>query len=250
MWDDPIIAALFTPATLGMLWLGGFLGAVASGGAGFAFALASASIWLHVFDPVHTAVLVLVCSTLLQLGTIAPLIPHIQAKRLWPFLAGGLAGIPLGVVLLTYTNPGTLKIAIGTFLAAFGLYVLLAPKLPVIAAGGRTADAAVGFAGGILGGLGGYSGVLQTIWTQFRGWPKSEARAVYQPFIIVVQIATMVVLGVAALDKVGILLLIAVLPALFVGGWAGWRLYGHLDERRFRQFLALLLVVSGVTLVF
>ena len=101
MWDDPTVTALFTPATLGMLWLGGFLGAVASGGAGFAFALAAASVWLHVFDPVHTALLVLVCSTLLQLGTIRPLIPHIQVRRLWPFLAGGLAGIPLGVWLLT-----------------------------------------------------------------------------------------------------------------------------------------------------
>jgi uncharacterized membrane protein YfcA len=249
MWRDPALAAFFTPTTLAMLWLGGFLGAVASGGAGFAFALAAASVWLHVFDPVHTAFLVLVCSTLLQFGTIGPLIPHIQVRRLWPFVAGGLAGIPLGVVLLTYTNPGTLKMAVGIFLAAFGLYALLAPRLPVIAAGGRIADAAVGFAGGVLGGLGGYSGVLPTIWTQFRGWPKSEARAVYQPFIIVVQIATMIVLGVTALDKAGMLLLLAVLPALLIGGWVGWRLYGHLDERRFRQFLALLLVVSGVTLV-
>jgi uncharacterized membrane protein YfcA len=59
----------------------------------------------------------------------------------------------------------------------------------------------------------------------------------------------MILVGAVALDKAGILLLIAVLPALLIGGWAGWRLYGHLDERRFRQFLALLLVVSGVTLV-
>jgi uncharacterized protein len=249
MWDDPVVAALFTPATLGILWLGGFLGAVASGGAGFAFALVAASVWLHVFDPVHTALLVLVCSTLLQLGTIWPLIPHIQVRRLWPFVAGGLAGIPLGVVLLTYTSPDALKMAVGLFLAAFGLYVLLAPRLPVIAAGGRAADAAVGFAGGILGGLGGYSGVLPTIWTQLRGWPKTEARAIYQPFIIVAQIATMILVGAVALDKAGILLLLAVLPALLVGGWVGWRLYGHLDERRFRQFLALLLVVSGLTLV-
>ncbi|SRR5258707_6562170 len=249
MWDDPVVAALFTPATLAMLWLGGFLGAVASGGAGFAFALVAASVWLHAFDPVHTAFLVLVCSTLLQFGTIGPLVRHIQVRRLWPFLAGGLAGIPLGVVLLTYTDPNVLKTAIGIFLAAFGLFVLLAPRLPVIAAGGQAADAAVGFAGGVLGGLGGYSGVLPTIWTQLRGWSKFEARAVYQPFIIVAQIATMIVIGVVALDKAGVLLLIVSLPALLVGGWVGWRLYGHLDERRFRQFLALLLVVSGLTLV-
>jgi uncharacterized protein len=249
MWDDPALAALFTPTTLGMLWLGGFLGAVASGGAGFAFALVAASIWLHVFDPVHTAFLVLAGSTLMQFVTIWPLIPHIRMDRLWPFVAGALVGIPLGLVVLAYSDPARLKIALGLFLAAFGLYALLAPRMHVITAGGRAADAAVGFAGGILGGIGGYSGVLPTIWTQLRGWPKTEARAVYQPFIIVAQIATMILMGVVALDRIGVLLLLVSLPALLAGGWAGWRLYGHLDERRFRQFLALLLVVSGVTLV-
>ena len=59
----------------------------------------------------------------------------------------------------------------------------------------------------------------------------------------------MILMGVVSLDRIGVLLLLVSLPALLVGGWAGWRLYGHLDERRFRQFLALLLVVSGVTLV-
>ncbi len=119
----------------------------------------------------------------------------------------------------------------------------------MIAAAAAPADAAVGFAGGILGGLGGYSGVLPTIWTQLRGWPKFEARAVYQPFIIVMQVVTMVVVGAVALDRLAIVLLIAVLPALLAGGWLGWKLYGRLDERRFRQFLAALLVVSGITLV-
>ncbi len=80
MWDDPAVAAALSPGMLAMLWLGGFVGAVASGGAGFAFALVAASIWLHVLDPVHTTLLVLVGSTLLQLGTIWPLLPHVQIR--------------------------------------------------------------------------------------------------------------------------------------------------------------------------
>ena len=44
---------------VGILWLGAFLGALAVGGAGFAFALVASSIWLHALPPLQTAVLVL-----------------------------------------------------------------------------------------------------------------------------------------------------------------------------------------------
>lgn len=246
----PDLLAEFSWTSLGMIWLGALLGAIASGGAGFAFVLAASSIWLHVLDPVRTAMLSLACSTLMQLGTIWPLMPHVKAERVAPFMVAGIAGIPLGVWLLTRTDPSLMKISLGVFLTAFGLYALLAPRLPLVTGGGRIADAIVGFFGGILGGIGGYSGVLPTIWTQLRGWPKIEARAVYQPYILVIQIATIAVIGVLALDRATIWLQIAVLPPLAVGGWAGWRFFSLLDERMFRKVIAGLLVISGLTLVF
>jgi uncharacterized membrane protein YfcA len=249
MWSDPAIAAALQPATLGLLWLGGFIGAVASGGAGFAFALTASAIWLHVLDPLHATLLIVASSALMQFGTVWPLRHHLNGRRLLPFIIGGLIGIPFGVTMLAHTDPSRLKMALGAFLAVFGLYALAAPRLPVVGRGGRPLDSVVGFIGGVLGGLGGYSGVLPTIWTQLRGWPKFEARAVYQPFIIVVQLVTLAMVGFVALDRTGVVLLIAVLPALLAGGVVGWQLYGRLDERRFRQFLAVLLVLSGLTLL-
>jgi uncharacterized membrane protein YfcA len=122
--------------------------------------------------------------------------------------------------------------------------------LPCIKAGGRAADAAVGFVSGILGGIGGYSGVLPTIWTQLRGWPKDVARGVYQPFILVMQIATLLVVGFVTFDTFSLVLIGAALPALLAGAWLGWLAFGKLDERAFRQVLAAMIIVSGATLVF
>jgi uncharacterized membrane protein YfcA len=249
MWGDPATAALFTWPALAMLWLGAFIGAIASGGAGFAFALSASAIWLHVLDPIRATLLVVACSALLQFFTIWPLRHHIDRRRLTPFLIGGVLGIPIGVQLLAHTDANLLKTVLGSFLVLFGSYALVAPRLPVIVAGGQVADGAVGFAGGILGGLGGYSGVLPTIWTQLRGWPKDVARAVFQPFIIVAQLVTLVLVGLVALDRATVLLFLFTLPALAAGAWLGWTIYGRLDERRFRQALAALLVVSGLTLV-
>src|SRR6185312_3550443 len=221
--------------TLGFLWLGGLLGGIAAGASGFAFGLASSSIWLHRIDPLHSAILITACGTLLHLTTLWPLRKHIEIRRLTPFLIGGLIGIPIGVYFLAYTDAGILKITLGIFLVVFGTYSLLAPSLPTITAGGRTVDGAIGFIGGILGGLGGYSGVLPTIWTQLRGWPKAVARGVYQPYVIVIQLVTVVAL--VTFDRSALIMLVAVLPPLLVGTWIGWQLFGKLDERRFRQGL-------------
>src|SRR5882672_8679406 len=101
-------------------------------------------------------------------------------------------------------------------------------RLPLIKGGGRVADAAVGLAAGILGGIGGYSGVLPTIWTQLRGWPKEVARGVYQPFILVAQVATLMMVGAVGLDAAGLLLIAAALPPLAAGAWVGWQIFGRL----------------------
>jgi uncharacterized protein len=243
------VTAALSLETLSIVWLGAFVGALAAGGAGFAFALAASSIWLHALDPIHTTMLVVACGTLLHVTLVWPMRRSIEPARLFPFAIGGLCGVPIGVALLTHVDTHGLKIALGVFLVAYGTYALLAPRLPEIRGGGRAADAAVGFAGGILGGLGGYSGVLPSIWTQLRGWRKDVARGVFQPYILMAHVTTLVLVGIAALDLRGVLMTFAALPPLFAGAWVGWRIYGKLDDRRFRQVLAALLVASGLTLV-
>jgi uncharacterized membrane protein YfcA len=235
--------------TLGFLWLGALLGGIAAGGSGFAFGLAASSIWLHRIDPLHSAILITGCGVLLHMTTIWPQRRHIEVSRLWPFIVGGIAGIPIGVRLLVYTDANVMKSALGVFLLVFGTYALISPRLHTVKAGGRVADARVGFLGGILGGIGGYSGVLPTIWTQLRGWPKEMARAVYQPYVIIIQAIALAGILWVTLDRAGLIMLVAVLPPLLLGTWIGWQLYGKLNDLRFRQALAVLLIASGATLV-
>ena len=39
------------------------------------------------------------------------------------------------------------------------------------------------------------------------------------------------------------------LPALIIGTWLGWKLYGKLDEASFRRVVLALLLISGLALV-
>jgi hypothetical protein len=249
MWADPAVAAIFTAKALAVLWLGAFLGGFASGATGFAFGIVASAVWLHVFDPLHTTMLIVSGGLTIQFGTIWPMRREIEPRRLAPFAIAGLLGIPVGIILLVRIDALALKFALGIFLAVYGLYALTTPRLPRITGAGRLADAGVGFASGVLGGLGGYSGVLPAIWCQLRGWSKEVSRGVYQPFIIMAHVAALTLIGVVALDRAGVVLYLLALPALLVGAFIGWRVYGKLNERRFRQTLAVLLVVSGLILV-
>jgi uncharacterized membrane protein YfcA len=240
--------ANFSLQALIIVWIGAFVGAFAAGGAGFAFALAASAVWLHVLDPLHTTAMVVASGTLLHGILIWPIRRSIEIARLWPFVVGAAFGIPLGVALLSHTRPNIIRPGIGVFLVAYGIYALAAPQLPYFGRGGRAADAAIGFAGGVLGGLGGYSGVLPTIWTQVRGWPKEVARGVYQPFIVFAQVVTLAIIGTITIDRAGIFLFATTIPALALGAWLGLQVYGRLNDRRFRQVLSVMLLLSGPTL--
>ncbi len=233
-----------------IVWLGSFFGAVAAGGAGFAFALAAGAIWLHVIEPLQATALVVSCGLVLHLGLIWRLRDAIEWPRLWPFLAGALIGVPIGVFVVAKTDADLMRWTLGLFLAAYGIYALVLPQLPLVKRGGRLADAGVGVVGGMLGGIGGYSGVLPAVWTQLRGWPKDTARGVYQPFILVGHLATFLLVGFLVFDRKMLILLLVALSALPLGAGIGWMIYGRLDDRHFRQVMAAILLVSGLTLVF
>ena len=80
-----------------------------------------------------------------------------------------------------------------------------------------------------------------------RGWSKDEQRAVFQPVsvaLLVFAAATLIVSG--SFTRPITELLAMGLPAVLLGTWAGFRLYGRVDELMFRRLLLGLLLVSGV----
>ncbi|MDP1882545.1 MAG: TSUP family transporter, partial [Bradyrhizobium sp.] len=116
--------------------------------------------------------------------------------------------------------------------------------------GGRVADAAVGFAGGILGGLAGLSGALPTLWASVRGWGKDQRRGVFQTFnwtVLLTALCLQAAMGLVELDVVWLALL--AFPATITGAWLGARTYRALSDRNFMDLVLALLFLSGVGLV-
>ena len=234
--------ALFIGAT--------FAAALVAGMAGFAFGLVAAAVWLHVLTPLQTTTLIVAFGLIVQGYSVWKLRRALKPARLLPFLLGGAIGLPLGVELLRWTPAAYVRTAVGVCLVLFSVWSLAKPQLKRISAGGRLADGGVGVLSGILGGMTGFGGILPTIWSGLRGWPKDEQRAVFQPTGVAIFLGTALMLGGTGSITVDTTRLFLIgLPALLAGSWLGLKLYGRLDEAGFRKVVLVLLLASGAALV-
>jgi uncharacterized membrane protein YfcA len=227
-----------------------FAASLITGLAGFAFGIIAAGPWLHVLKPAQATTLIVAFGLLIQSYSVWKLRAAIRLRRLLPFLIGSAFGVPLGVKLLHWIAPAHLRAGIGIVLIAYGIYGLLRPRLPDFKNAGRAADGAVGFFGGALGGATGLAGILATIWSGLRGWPKDEQRAVFQP----VGVATFAMIAIwlggnRMVARDTIVAFVIGFPAVLAGTWVGLKLYGKLDEGSFRKVVLGLLLVSGATLI-
>ncbi len=233
-----------------LLPLGALAGGYVSGLAGFGTALMALGIWLYVLPPSAAVPLVLICSIIAQTSTLPSFWRSIDFKLVWPFLIGGLAGVPLGIMLIAHADPQMFKLSFGVLLLLFpaALYFNRAPI--AVSFGGRVADAAVGFAGGILGSLAGLSGPIPILWASVRGWGKDERRGVFQTFnwtILSASLCLQAATGFITREVLALALL--ALPATLLGAWLGARTYHALSDRNFRDVVLGLLFLSGIGLV-
>ena len=129
------------------------------------------SLWLYILTPVQTATLIVAFGLIVQGYSVWKLRRALDWQKLWPFIAGAAFGVPAGVALLTWSDPRSVRIAIGIILILYSVYAFFRPALK-FSGGGRAGDAAVGLLNGALGGLTGLAGILVTIWCNLRGWPK------------------------------------------------------------------------------
>jgi uncharacterized membrane protein YfcA len=242
MWYElPLIAA------------GAFLAALVTGSAGFAFAIIVTGIWIYVLPPATIVLLAAICATLLHAVSVWRFRHDIAYPQLWPFLAGGALGVPLGVYALTHVDAALFRQVFGAFMVIYAAYMLARPRLSPLRlapAPARAADAGVGWVSGVMGGIAMLHGTLPTIWCALRGWDKRRSRCIYQPYILFTGILVMVLVGLSVefeAARVGLYLTVC-LPALGIGLWIGLRIFDWISEAHFRRLVLWLILVSGVSL--
>ncbi|WP_219212275.1 sulfite exporter TauE/SafE family protein [Variovorax boronicumulans] len=230
--------------------LGAVVAGFVQGLSGFAFGLVAMSFWAWALEPRLAAVLAVFGALTGQVIAAVSVRRGFDVQRLLPFVLGGLAGVPAGVWLLPRLDVDAFKAVLGGLLIVWCPAMLMAKRLPRIRFGGRLADGAVGLAGGVMGGIGGFTGTLPTLWCTLRGFDKDTQRAVIQNFnlsMLAVTMATYLATGIVTREMLPLFAIVA--PAMLVPTLLGARLYVGISEARFRQVVLGLLTVSGVVLL-
>jgi uncharacterized membrane protein YfcA len=218
---------------------------------GFAFpAICGAMLFRLVADPVQVVQMMMACGIANQAAMIWSLRRKIVWRELSVFLVGGAMGLPLGIWALLHADRGNYTEGLGLFLLLYGLCMLF--RRPYrLAVQHRLLDVLAGFLGGITGGAAGFPSSAVTIWCAFKGWDKARQRALFQPFILLMQATALLAISLtrrqighgAGFDP-GVLLCI---PAGLLGTALGMALFRRFSTQQFATSMNLLLVASGLS---
>ena len=221
-----------------------------NGLSGTGYSLMALGFWLHVMSPTTAAPLTALCSVTGHIQSLPRIWRGVIWTRLWPFLAAGLVGVPVGTALLGHIRLQPLKLSIGCFLILYCGWMAFVRRPPIIHGGNRWADAGIGLVGGVLGGMASMSGPAPSVWAQLRGWNMHEQRGVNQPFNMAILAAALVSAAVAGyLDHVFLVWVLITVPTTLLGARLGLLVYGRIDDRQFRWIILGLLALSGASLI-
>jgi uncharacterized membrane protein YfcA len=248
-----LAAALFKAQIQVTVMAAVFVAALVSSIAGFAFsAICGAMLFQLINNPVQVVELMMVCSIAGQMWMTWALWHSITWRPLSLFLFGGLLGLPLGFYILLHSDAAVYTRGMGTLLVLYAAYMLF--RRPILWRRQRPLlDGLSGFVGGITGGAAAFPGAFVTIWCGMKGWDKERQRALYQPFILVMQIVAIAMLTLlrprGAIAPSLVLSSMVYLPAMLCGTMLGMTYFKRLNERQFFIAVNMLLIISGVSLV-
>ncbi len=235
--------------SLGLFVFAAFLGGLTTGLSGFAMGLVVSGIWLHLITPSQNALLIVLCGLVTQGFGIWRVRHAINLQAVLPYIAGSVAGVAIGTLLLTTIDQNGVRLTIGVLLIAFSIYSLARPKIAVPQAG-TPVEIGVGLVNGVIGGLTSLGGIAMTVWSQSRGGNKDAQRAIFQPVMFVTFLVSAIAFGFVGSYTVETMKLYALaLPSLIAGVGCGIWLYGKLDDVAFRRVVLVLLFGSGLSLV-
>ena len=161
-----------------------------------------------------------------------------------------LAGIPLGLVLLTAGNHHVVKGSLAVIIMAFSAYALIGRKPPELHSDSRIWLLGCGFCAGVLGGAYGMNGPPLAIYGSMRRWSAQHFRATLQGYFLPASIIGMggywlAGLWVPLVTRYYLLSLPLALPAILLGRAVNHRLHGE----AFLKYVHFGLVLTGAALL-
>jgi uncharacterized protein len=163
-----------------------------------------------------------------------------------------VAGVVAGLLLFSTLDNRPLLIMLGAFLVVYATYMLAvhAFGLPQFTLSPRWA-APLGFTGAFFDTLfGGGGGTLVVIYLHARQIGRMQFRATVATLWFIEMVARIAGYAIAGYyTREVLIMVIALIPVMWAGTWLGERLGNRVSQAAFSRLLAVLLLLSGVSLL-
>ena len=175
---------------------------------------------------------------------------HVQLRSAAGLVLATLAGIPLGLWLLTRVDARVVKAGLALVILAFALYSLLHRRPPQLARDHAGWLVGCGFCAGVLGGAYGMNGPPLVVYGSLRRWSPAHFRATLQAYFLPASIIGMAGYWLAGLWSAAVTgYFVRSLPAIVVAILAGRVLNRRIDSHAFVRWVHGALVATGVALL-
>lgn len=233
-----------------ILLAGAFAAGLVTGATGFAGGLILNAFWLHIMEPISAIPLIITSCLLISASPIYKLRKTLDFSKLKPFILSGVIGTPLGMLLLTLTDPNIFKVSIGMFLVTYTLWMLKSNSFSIKVNENRSVDSFIGLISGLMGGFAALGGLLPTIWVGLQRLPKNTQRGTYEPFIFITSLTALVSFYIAGFFTTQVVYdFLKIVPILMLGSWLGVKIYPSINEDFFQKTVLVLILLSGIMLL-
>jgi uncharacterized membrane protein YfcA len=203
--------------------------------------IAVPSLLLLLEDAKIVAPLVTLSGLVINARLVFSLREYFSSKYLIPLVLGALAGIPFGILILTYTPLEILKWGLAILIIAYSIYSYSQPdsRLKVSNWWGTI----VGFIAGCLGAALSSNGPPLVIWASLQDWNKDEFRSNLPAYFGITGIISLVAYQFTGLMTVAVWqYFFYAVPSSLLGTFVGEYFAAKIKPDRFKQIIRLLLV--------
>ncbi len=179
---------------------------------------------------------------------------HIHWPALWRILPFSLIGVLIGLYFFKTLDARTLARALGIFVGLYGAYSLWMTWRPAATLSiplwlaTPTAGTLAGFVGTIFGSM---AGMFFAIYLDLQKFDKAKFRATVAAILF--SLGVFRGIGYAAVgsyDRETLIVCLIAVPIMLAGVWIGNRVHANLNDVAFRRLVALILIASGLPLLF
>lgn len=225
-----------------------FLSSLTRSALGFGDALIAMPLLTMVIDIKTTTPVVGLVATTIAVVILGSNWQHADFHAAWRLIIASLAGIPIGIFLLTSAPEAFVKAVLGIVLILFSTYSLLMPHLPSIE--DENYGFLFGFVAGILGGAYNTNGPPAVIYGSLRQWPPRSFRVTLQAYFFPTGFMILAGHALAGLWTAAVFkFYLAALPAILIAIWLGGIFNRRIDVRQFGRVVYLFLLIIGIMMV-